>query len=743
MLGVGGTGMAPLGIYLSQTGRCISGLDDNLQGPVRDLISTHGIHICDDNELPANVEAVIYSSAVTAEHPLLKQATYQGLPCLLRGHLLARLSYEKKLLAVVGSHGKTTTTALLIHKLRRCSFDFSYVLGGFFQEGSLPPAHYSASSEWLIAEIDESDGTLQSFYPEMTLALNLDWDHPSQYPTVVHLEAAFEKLFERTRGAVWIPEGDEALARVARGSGCCPLRHFCPTSVSFDKGVGTLEPSVASFNIWNASAAQSLVQTLCDASYEVDEGGDDFPRICRRQELLYEKDGLRVFQDYAHHPAEVAALMQMMRQMFSESWLTVVFQPHRYSRTRHYFRQFAEVLGTADRLFLLDVYPAGESPLVFGHTDSILQSLSREAAVKTSFVSEWSRLAPALQRSSESPQVILFIGAGDIDRAARAYASVLEYPNDKRRQWLSCTQALVSSDTSLKIDEPLCNKTTLGIGGLACCYADPANRADLRRLLDTAAFFGLEVFHLGRGSNLIVPDEGVEGLVIRLSHPSWRCIQPLSEGRLRCGAGVRLKELCTWACRLGLGGMEFLEGIPGSLGGALRMNAGAMGGWIFDLVETVEFMTREGAIRVFTHNACNIDYRECSELREGLALSAILRSPGRGPQEGIKARLKSLASRRKQTQPCEPSAGCIFKNPSDDVSAGELIDRSGLKGRRVGNAEISPVHANFIVNRGGATCAEVVALMREVRATVKNRHGVILEPEVGVLGKRWEHLLQD
>ena len=743
MLGVGGAGMAPLAIYLAQTGHYISGFDDNFQGSVRDLLRGHNIQLYEGGGFPETVDAVIYSSAVKPEHPLMQQAVEKGIPCLRRGHLLARLADEKKLLAVVGSHGKTTTTGMLIHRLRQSDFDFSYVLGGFFQGTSLPPARYSPSSEWLVAEVDESDGTIDNFHPELTLALNVDWDHPSQYPTAKDLETTFEQLFKRTRGAVWIPEGDKALAQVARASQCRPLRTFSPGGYSHSIGeVEKPRSSAAAFNIWNATAAQELSEVLCGVSGTASEVLAEFPGISRRQELLYAKESLTVIHDYAHHPAEVVALMELTRRSFPDSRLTVIFQPHRYTRTEQYACEFARVLGAADRLFLLDVYSAGELPLPGGHIDSILQALCDDAAAKTSFVLQWGSLVPALQRSVQRPEVMLFIGAGDIDRAARAYAAVLTHPQDTGRQWLDCMQALVSSDTRLKLDEPLSNKTTLGIGGRARCYANPANRSDLHTLVCTAALFGLEIFHLGRGSNLIVPDEGFDGLVIRLSHSYWRRIEPLSDGRLHCGAGVRLKELCARACRLGLGGMEFLEGIPGSLGGALRMNAGAMGGWIFDIVETVELMTPDGQIHFLNREAFQVGYRECRELREGLALGATLRSPRRTPREGIKVQLDSLASRRKKTQPCEPSAGCIFKNPSQELSAGDLIDRSGLKGKRIGRAEVSPVHANFIINRGGATCAEVVALMREVRATVKTRQGVVLEPEVGLLGKRWEQLLK-
>jgi UDP-N-acetylenolpyruvoylglucosamine reductase len=250
----------------------------------------------------------------------------------------------------------------------------------------------------------------------------------------------------------------------------------------------------------------------------------------------------------------------------------------------------------------------------------------------------------------------------------------------------------------------------------------------------------VEVLLLGRGSNLIVPDEGVDGLVLSLAHEAWAGFELRDGGRVRAGAGLRLKNLCGLAAQAGVAGFEFLEGIPGSVGGALRMNAGAMGGWMFDVVEAVELMTMEGEVRTLAKADLHVEYRRCAELLHAIALGALLRPASVGEADTIKRQMDAYAQKRHESQPREPSAGCIFKNPPG-ASAGQLIEESGLKGARVGGAEVSRVHANFVINSGQATSADVLELVRRVRAGVFKAKGVDLEPEVLLYGKEWKDVL--
>jgi UDP-N-acetylenolpyruvoylglucosamine reductase len=292
--------------------------------------------------------------------------------------------------------------------------------------------------------------------------------------------------------------------------------------------------------------------------------------------------------------------------------------------------------------------------------------------------------------------------------------------------------AALSPASVVRADEPLARRTTLRVGGPADVYVEPASEEDLSRLLGLAAERGLPWVLLGRGSNLLIRDGGIRGLVICLAQPAFSRIELAGE-RLRCGAGARLKSIVAEARRHNLGGLEFLEGIPGSLGGAMRMNAGAMESWLFDVTESVRFMDRAGRAHERAAGEVRAGYRGCPFFQEHIALGAVLRGQPAAP-EVIAERLASFSRRRWASQPAAPSAGCIFKNPAA-IPAGKLIDELGLKGTRVGGAVVSDVHGNFIVNEGRATAADVLNLIELIRSRARTERGIELETEVEILGE--------
>jgi len=300
--------------------------------------------------------------------------------------------------------------------------------------------------------------------------------------------------------------------------------------------------------------------------------------------------------------------------------------------------------------------------------------------------------------------------------------------------------SLLNAGTVIRTEEPLARRTTIGIGGAARLYVEPTSTDDLKKLLEYAFEHKIQVLPLGRGSNLIVPDTGVEALVIHLGHQAFSQFELLPDSKIKVGAGLRLKNLCGLATKAGLSGFEFLEGIPGNVGGAMRMNAGAMGGWMFDVVETLELVSLEGSFKTLNKDDVHVGYRHCAELDSALALGGVIKPATVQQSDAISRQIDVYRKKRHESQPREPSAGCIFKNPEGD-SAGRLIDKSGLKNQRVGGAEVSEVHANFIVNKGGATSADVTALIRKVRAQVYDASGINLEPEVLLYGSHWKNVL--
>lgn len=294
------------------------------------------------------------------------------------------------------------------------------------------------------------------------------------------------------------------------------------------------------------------------------------------------------------------------------------------------------------------------------------------------------------------------------------------------------TSPLSGLSLRLRPEEPLAPRTTWRIGGAARFFAEVEDVEALGGLLRWAAAEGLPAIPLGKGSNVLVPDEGLDAVVFVLAGELARV--SVEAPFVRAGGGASLMSLAVTARNAGLSGTEELSGIPSSVGGAVRINAGAYGTEIFDLLEEVSVVSRAGEVRIVAAETISHGYR-WSALCEGddVVASAAMRLRVAGREE-IDARMAEVREKRKKALPAGPNAGSVFKNPPGD-HAGRLLEASGLKGLRVGGAEVSERHANVIVNVGGATAADVRELMARMRGAVEEKLGVELSPEVEDLGR--------
>jgi UDP-N-acetylmuramate dehydrogenase len=278
-------------------------------------------------------------------------------------------------------------------------------------------------------------------------------------------------------------------------------------------------------------------------------------------------------------------------------------------------------------------------------------------------------------------------------------------------------------------DEPLAPHTWFRLGGPAEYFAEPTTVEELQALLKRAQQEDLPVRILGGGSNVLVPDQGVPGLVIHMADPNFAQIE-VKNNKLKAGGGAKLGHLISTSVREGLVGLETLVGIPGTLGGALHGNAGGRGGDIGQWTSRATVMTRDGEIIQREHDEMVFNYRQ-SSLDELIILGAEFELDKDDPEELTK-RMQKQWIMKKASQPLgHQSAGCIFKNPRG-MSAGLLIDQAGLKGTRVGGAEVSDRHANFIIADTGCTSQDVLRLMELVRSRVAERMGIELETEIQV-----------
>jgi UDP-N-acetylmuramate dehydrogenase len=308
------------------------------------------------------------------------------------------------------------------------------------------------------------------------------------------------------------------------------------------------------------------------------------------------------------------------------------------------------------------------------------------------------------------------------------------------RKWL--TRML---GKNVKFDEPMSRHTYIRVGGRADVYAAPDTGEKLITLVRWSRQKGIPYLVIGDGTNLLVKDNGIKGVVLVLK----KCFKNISqtytekdEVMVTAMAGAGMQTLCRFAIDKGLGGMNFALGIPGTVGGGIIMNAGTSHGCMENVLDSITVLQPTGQTRRIDKEKLDFSYRSLSWLRadnqvnagQSIILDGRFRLKPSDPDQ-LKKEAGAILKKRRKSQPMDlPSAGCFFKNPAAGKSAGELIELAGLKGKSIGGAEISTVHANFIINRGSASAADCLALMELVQATVSEKFNVDLEPEVKIVG---------
>lgn len=746
LIGVAGSGMSGLALLLLGMGHRVSGSDrvttaetERMQGLGLAFSSPHTA------EAVSTADLVVYSSAIRPSNPAYAAAAARGIPLLRRAECLAAILHTRKGIVIAGTHGKTTTSSMTAHVLREAGLKPSHYVGA-----EIPilgaNAKWSEEGDFMVAEGDESDGTLALYQPEHAVILNIEAEHLDFYRDLDHIRTVFATLAGQTRGALVYCAEDP----VARDL-CAGMEHA--VSYGWDHDGRSADYAAAEVRDLRGSSAFTVLRrgevlggielgipgrhnvlNALAAIAVADRCGAEFPLVARalaafagakrRFETKYLSPRHRIVDDYGHHPSELAATLQTARSL-SPHRIVVLFQPHRYTRTRALAGDFGKVLQAADLVFVADVYPASEPPIEGISGATIVDAMREHGTVPGGFLPDLATAHHAVGNALRPGDLLITLGAGNVHEVGARIAADLKT--------LEAMQALAPvGDIEARLYEPMSRHTTLLVGGPAQFWLEPRTFEAFAALVDHCRQSGIPVRVVGRGSNLLVRDAGIRGAVI---HPSGGRFSELSigvDGRITAGAGVRLKKLASAAGAAGIGGFEWLEGIPGNVGGALRMNAGAMGVETFDQVVEVTFLDEDGVIRTRGRDEITAHYRDVPELRRNFALQAVfVGSPD--DAENIRRRWDESRTKRKSSQPVMASAGCTFRNPQESP-AGRLIDSLGLKGAASGKAAVSDIHANFLVNRGGATARDLLDLIDSIRRTVREQRGIDLETEVKVIG---------
>ncbi|MDR0742015.1 MAG: UDP-N-acetylmuramate dehydrogenase [Puniceicoccales bacterium] len=710
MLGICGAGMAPLAIYLVQRGDVVYGWDDYVNLPIKDLLVSHGVIFMPKQLLPPNCDCVVRSSAVNEQsNSVCQRAAKDGIEIFRRGEFLAKICRDRKLLAIVGSHGKTSVSGTCVEILRHNGLAFDYVVGGFFKGKEIPPSAYNEKSEWIVAEVDESDGTIENFSPECTIALNYDDDHIYNYGNRDNFLKAFEKLFAQTKSTIFVPEDDIIFTNMAS---------------NFEKKYVKIQGlNGDDFSEKNKSIALFCVRRIFNKDITLP---DKITGIQRRNDVMFKTEKFVFLNDYAHHPTEINSLLRYARTHYRDYELNIIFQPHRLSRTKQYFAEFAANLDMFDRPFVVELYAAFEekiegvsSNLVFNEVKNPNKKFLTLSQFETDMRDIYNRLS-----SCDKKQLVMFVGAGNILYHAKAFIGKIAFEEVKK--------AFNQARIKFAPFEDLTRAFSIKVPTSARIHVNPATHNELIAIVNICHNLGIKYVIIGNGTKILPPDGMINAVVITLDSDYWKSLEWIENDTLRCKAGISLRDFCKSVSGKGFLGTEKLSYIPSHMGGAILMNAGAHGQTISDHLVSIETLDPNGVVHTMGKADLSFGYRTSSITRDNIILSATFRFSEQAPQEYFTSMAEELLNWRKTHQPKGINFGSVFKN-GDDFCAGELIDRAGLKGASIGGAAISEEHANFIINRGNASFRDIEKLIDLARYTVYIKFGKFLKTEVNIL----------
>src|SRR5438067_2272968 len=742
LVGVAGSGMSGLAALLLELGHTVSGSDkvstletERLQ---RLGLRFHGQH---QAEHASDAELVIFSSAIKSDNLILASARNSGKLMVRRAEALAAIMRNKRAILIAGMHGKTTTSAMAAHVLREAGLHPSHYVGAEIPIlGS--NAHWDSRGEYFVGEGDESDGTLRCFNPEHALILNIEEEHLDFYADLGAIEKVFAQLIEQTTGILFYSADDANAARLCaqrksavsygfsenadyRGTDI-ELRDFASVFCVYLRGQRLGEALLnvpGQHNIHNAIGVIALASELGIPFEKVADSLRKFEHARRRSEIKYASDHFLLVDDYAHHPSEIRATLKTARSTRSKRVLTM-FQPHRFSRTKALCHKFGGAFDEADHVVVTDVYAANETAIPGISGQTIADEIARHGHRGVSYQPRFEWVHRNIGNMLDSGVFALSLGAGNIHEQLSILAADLVIAEKLK--------AIVGEEGEIRLYEPLSKHTTLRVGGPAQFWVEPRNENAFAELIRFCRQENLPLFVIGRGSNLLVRDGGIRGVVVHPCGGDFDKIK-IDGNEISAGVGAKLRQVAYAGKAAGLGGLEWMEGIPGAVGGSLRMNAGAMGAQTFENVVRVRYLDENGEAHTKGRDELEVHYRNFPLLENNFAVSAVFRGEP-APAEEIVRKLEASQEKRRTTQPAAKSAGCIFKNP-DSCPAGKLVDELGLKNSCVGRARVSEVHGNFIVNDGGATAADMLELIEQIKSAAHTKRGIELETEVQIVGE--------
>lgn len=782
-IGIGGIGMSGLARILTMWGYKVTGSDAAESAQTASLRAL-GIPIVighDDPTYAGLADVIVTNKRAAANAKTeLDAAETSGARIVKRGDLLGMVANARLSVCVAGSHGKSTTSGMLSIALRELKADPTFAVGAILAATGTNAE--PGDGPHMVVEADEFDRSFHGLFPSVAIITSVSFDHPDIYDDQDDYDASFVQFVRNIKpgGTLVIAGDDHGAQRVLAsihelGRDDLTIQTFGDTDAvdwrltRSGSGWSLVDPKGESHPMplavpgrHNARNALAALAALHAFGFDIDDAAaalGTYTGIGRRFEHKGVVKGADVIDDYAHHPDEVNAVLSAARDTYPGRRVIAVHQPHTYSRTHSLMREFAESLEGADIVVLLDIYGVGEEN-THRISSAHLGSLIRKPVHLVAGPEEAARKTLDLVQPDD---VVMTIGAGTITRvgplmievqapkpteSVEAGMPVVPVRSRPLNRGITASRkpaVVIPEAPHLKVmrDVDMSLYTTMRIGGPADFLVRAATPDDIVVATRWAAEQGMPVSVIGGGSNLLVGDHGIRGLVIVARTPGERAASLLEAEDagehvlVTVGTQAPLSWVGRYCAEHGWSGMDWGVGLPGQIGGATVNNAGAHGTELKDHLVAVELLLENGDVVRRDAAWMDASYRMtrikgASRPRPWTLLRSVFRLP-KGDTSALVALADAHADFRRRTQPTGACSGSTFANPPGDFAA-RLIEEAGLKGYQLGAMQLSPKHANWVMNTGGGTAAEAWELIQYVRERVREQFDIDLQPEVERIG---------
>lgn len=741
-IGIAGTTMANLAIAFKSMGWEVTGSDQkDVFPPISTFLEANNINYFkgySEEHLSFVPDMVVVGrSALMIEqnNPEYLKAKKLGCKILSYPEVLSEYLVKKNSIVIAGTYGKSTTAVLISWILINAGFDPSFMFGGLplnFSDGTrITKSNYSVVEGDETPALYEEDQPKFAYYkPKYLLLTATEYDHPEVYKTQEDYLNVYINLVKLLPSdGVFFYDPNTVDEKVINACNCKKVEYLTKTKIILDKKYP--ESSLRSITLCNELKIDQQV---------IEESIHSFRGLKARNEFLGEFGGRFLCHDLSQQSSKVKSSISSLRKQYPKNRIIVVFNPSATSM------KYKECLG-----MYFDAFQDADQVIV-GKVDYI-NSVAKEDRVtgldlvkafggnsKAIYMPVNEKIVEWIIQNTKSEDVIIFMSSGGLEfmeliERAKGELGGLGKPGRIEKVEENRYDALVKLLGSEKVRKnvSLAEYTTFKIGGPADLFYEAETEEDLVSVFKAVKEFGIPYFVLGGGSNILVGDKGFRGIVIKVKNKGIKIQEENGKYKVIVQAGEMISDLLNELSERSLTGLEFMAGIPGTVGATVACNAGAWQRNLSEAVIKVKVLTKDCKIKWIDKENCMFDYRTSKFKGGDDLILAVELELTRGEKAEITEQI-GINLEKRRVQPREPSAGSIFINPKP-LKSGALIEECGLKGTQIGGAKISEKHANFIVNTGGAKASDVIALINLAKEKVKEKFNIDLQEEVVRMGE--------